>query len=217
MHLLTTRRIVLFVAVYAPLSLLLIVTLILGILTGSTLDTVVCAIALVFCVFQWKAFVKAYKMRMHDRSYADAKAVLWHTLDAMLPVGGDATIECQSTRIYAQRNRKFLLGDVFRLTVIDEADHFFDAASSMHKLIIPVHLYGLISRELHVKKWSDCDVLKVVQNQESDELELEYYSDSSTSIRDILRAMLQTPSDLLIASVADIQGINALLVEGRKE
>lgn len=216
MHLLSKKMTILFGVWGSLISIYLIYDIIHGVIVKSVIEIVIAFILCVAYAQAWMQYGKAFKRRMYDRSYAEAKNNFYGLLHSTLPSIGGIYMENQDLQVHVSRHSSRLTGDCFAILVLGGRDFSYDEDTMTHTVIAPSHFYYVSKRVLLVHKSFDAAVMRVTRGFESSELSIVLDSSIAVSARDTRKAMRNTPADLRYASIDEMNELSQLLVAEQK-
>lgn len=218
MHLLTARTTALTGLFYGVLSIGTVVWIIQLLLEGSIDDLITFIALLVVCVFMWRKYIKAFKTRMHDRRYAEAKNELWQTLGLVLPGKGRLSIAFEDAEMSIERYKVFVPNDSYHITLKGKEDVSYDEDSMTHNLVMFWHNFHIHKSVLIVEKSFNGGALRMTKldNGEDDEdIKIVVGLLNDDPVKNRVKSRSKLPPDLLHASIEDLRELSALL-KGRE-
>lgn len=216
MYLISKNQIVVKAVVYGAISVVLMGFLIFEIIRGDVVGIISYALCVVFYIFFWKKYIKAFKKRTYDREYFKAKEDLLETLNTLLPYPGKITFVQGGQYTAVHRDViKFFKEDLFTILSAEIEVLYNDLAE--RKLIISIHSYSFSQGMLYVSKSFDSSLSGYDDddNQQDDAVSSEIKL--VTFIRNSIEASRSIPEDLRFASPQELRELHSLLLEGREE
>lgn len=180
----------------------------------SALDAVLGTTLLIFCAVKWKRYIKAFKMRVYDRSYAEAKNELCRRLAFILPNKGALRVNHGNLYIDVERYKQFLSNDSFYVVLKSDDDVSYDEDTMTHRIVVTWHEFHVCENTFLVTKSFEAFVLKVVkQDTDAYAEDLIVVNDLETDfvVKNEVKPRIELPSDLLHASIEDMRELNTLL------
>jgi hypothetical protein len=214
MHLLTTKETVLNALLYVVASLWMVYLLVYGVIAQAPVSLIVGAVGSIAYGFSWRTYIRAFKMRRYDRQYNEAKKKLQHALEVVLPAAGNIEIDHGDLEMKIKRSRRKGGKDRFTVAIIDDYDISYDEETMTHTVVIPFNFYHLYAESLYVRKSYEASVMKVIRQEDSDELLVNFEPDANFSFKEFFKAERNLPADLRNASIDDVLELTGLVLNG---